>query len=151
VDDAFVCVVVSVGEQRTPLLRQSLRVDGKPMVLSRDIAAFAFGIRAGLIVASISVPGITIFFKRDFTDYCACVVSPTITDLSQSPFTRFINLQSGCLMSSLLSVFIRHRSLSFHSHVSLLNHSVCPCQESQQKDTTQTTNEIIKKNNRSLR
>jgi hypothetical protein len=56
VDDAFICVVVGVGKQRTPLVGQSLCVDSKPMVLSRDIAALAFSISAGLIVASIAVP-----------------------------------------------------------------------------------------------
>lgn len=56
VDDALVGVVVGVGEEDVPVLRQRVRVDGKAVVLAGDEAAICPLVYAGLVVTTVPVP-----------------------------------------------------------------------------------------------
>lgn len=54
--DALVAVVVGVGEEDVPVLRQRVRVDGKTVILAGDEAAICSLVYAGLVVTTIPVP-----------------------------------------------------------------------------------------------
>ena len=56
VDDALVGLVVGVGEEGGPALRQGAGVHSKAVVLGRDEAPQAVLVHTWLVVASISVP-----------------------------------------------------------------------------------------------
>lgn len=56
VHDALVGVVVSVGEEDVPVLRQRVRVDGEAVILAGDEAAVRSLVYAGLVMTTVTVP-----------------------------------------------------------------------------------------------
>lgn len=54
--DALVGVVVGVGEEDVPALRQRVRVDGEAVILAGDEAAICSLVYAGLVVTTVPVP-----------------------------------------------------------------------------------------------
>lgn len=54
--DALVGVVVGVGEEDVPVLRQCVRVDREAVVLTGDEAAFCSLVDARLVMATVTVP-----------------------------------------------------------------------------------------------
>lgn len=59
VHDAFAGVIVGVGEEHVPVLRQGPRVHSEAVVLTGDEAALGSFMDAGLVVTTVPVPGIT--------------------------------------------------------------------------------------------
>ena len=55
-NDALVGLVIGVGEEWAPAIRQSAGIHRKAMVLGGDVAAQAVFIHAWLVVATIAVP-----------------------------------------------------------------------------------------------
>ena len=55
-NDALVGLVIGVGEEWAPAIRQSAGIHSKAMVLGGDVAAQAVFIHAWLVVATIAVP-----------------------------------------------------------------------------------------------
>lgn len=56
VHDALIGVVVGVGEEDVPVLRQGVGVDGEAVVLTGDEAAVCPFVDARLVVATVTVP-----------------------------------------------------------------------------------------------
>lgn len=54
--NAFICVVIGVGEENVPVIWKGLRIDCKAVVLRRDEAALRTFMNARLVMATIPVP-----------------------------------------------------------------------------------------------
>lgn len=54
--DALVGMIIGVGKEDIPVLRQGVGVDGEPVVLTGDEAALCSLVDARLVVATVTVP-----------------------------------------------------------------------------------------------
>lgn len=54
--DALVGMIIGVGKEDVPVLRQGVRVDGEAVVLTGDEAAICSLVDARLVVATVTVP-----------------------------------------------------------------------------------------------
>ena len=56
VNNALICLVVLIREQYRPVCWQGIRIDGKAVVLSGDVAATSANVSARLVVSSVTIP-----------------------------------------------------------------------------------------------